>query len=322
MSTAAPIRWGLLGTARINLKLLAGAHASETARVVAVGSRSEDAARAFAEANGIERAHGTYEALLADDGVDAVYISVPNALHHRWTMQALAAGKHVLCEKPYTRHPEEVDVAWDAAEAAGLVLQEAFMWRHTPQAARLRELLPRNGEIVAIRATFGFRLRDDADIRVNAELEGGSLMDVGCYCVSGSRYVAGEEPELVYGQQVTTESGVDRRFAGMLRFPSGVVATFHSTFDAETASLEVLGREGTILLPDPWHSLAGLLIVDGVEDRVEARNPYGCELDDMAAAIRGERPPRVSRAESLGQARTIAALYRSAAEGVPVRLDP
>ena len=126
MSTAAPIRWGLLGTARINAKLLAGAAASESARVVAVGSRSADVARAFAAANGIERAHGSYEDLLADDGVDAVYISLPNALHHRWTMIALAAGKHVLCEKPYSRHPEDVDVAWDAAEAGGLVLQEAL----------------------------------------------------------------------------------------------------------------------------------------------------------------------------------------------------
>jgi predicted dehydrogenase len=321
VSTAAPIRWGLLNTGRINRKLLAGAAASESAQVVAVGSRSGEAARAFASANGIERAHGSYEALLADDGVDAVYVSLPNALRHEWTLRALAAGKHVLCEKPYTRHPEAVDAAWDAAEAAGLVLQEAFMWRHTPQAARLREVLPQVGEIVSVRATFGFVLEDDSDIRVNALLEGGSLMDVGCYCVSGSRYVTGEEPELVFGQQVTTADGVDRRFAGMLRFPSGVISTFHSSFDSQSESLEVIGRDGTILLPDPWHSLAGLLVVNGVEEHVEARNPYGCELDDMAAAIRGERAPRLGRADALGQARTIAALYRSAEQGVPVRLD-
>jgi xylose dehydrogenase (NAD/NADP) len=319
VSTAAPIRWGLLGTARINAKLLAGAAASESARVVAVGSRSPDVARAFAAANGIERAHGSYEALLADEGVDAVYISLPNALHHRWTMIALAAGKHVLCEKPYTRHPEDVDVAWDAAEAGGLVLQEGFMWRHTPQAARVRELLPRLGELVAVRATFSFPLEDDSDIRVDDELEGGSLMDVGCYCVSGARYVSGEEPELVFGQQVTTPSGVDRRFTGLLRFPSGLTATFHTNFEAFSESLEVIGRKGTMLLPDPWHSTRGVIIVDGVEERVEPRNPYGCELDDMAAAIRGERPPRLGRADALGQARTIAALYESAAREAAVR---
>jgi predicted dehydrogenase len=318
--TASPIRWGLLGTARINAKLLAGARLSDTAQVVAVGSRSGDAARAFAEANGIGRAHGTYEGLLADDGVDAVYISLPNALHHRWTMIALAAGKHVLCEKPYTRHPEDVDVAWDAAEAGGLVVAEAYMWRHTPQAARLVELLPRLGELVTVRATFSHRLMDDADIRVSAELEGGSLMDVGGYCVSGARLVAGDEPERVYGEQVTTADGVDRRFTGVLRFPSGLSATFHSGFDSHSEGLEVIGRQGSVFLPDPWHSRSGLLVVDGVEERVAPTNPYQCELDDMAAAIRGEKAPRLGRADALGQARTIEALYRSAAEGAPVSL--
>ena len=188
-------------------------------------------------------------------------------------LAALAAGKHVLCEKPYTRHPEQVDEAWDAAEAAGLVLMEAFMWRHTPQADRLVALLPRIGELVAVRSTFSHRLRDDADIRVSAPLEGGALMDVGCYCVSGARLIAGQEPELVYGQQITTADGVDRRFAGLLRFPSGLVATFHAGFDAFSELLEVIGREGTISLPDPWHSTQGLLLLDGEEDRVEPRQP-------------------------------------------------
>ncbi|CAN5857527.1 Gfo/Idh/MocA family oxidoreductase [soil metagenome] len=320
MSTGTPIRWGLLGTARINTKLMTGARLSENAEVVAVASRSADNARKYAEANGIPTSHGSYEGLLADPEVDAVYISLPNVLHHHWTMIALAAGKHVLCEKPYTRHSEQVDMAWDAAEAGGLVVQEAFMWRHTPQAARLVELLPRIGEVVAVQASFSHRLGDDADIRVNAALEGGSLMDVGCYCVSGARLIAGEEPEVVYGQQVTTADGVDRRFSGLLRFPSGLTATFHSGFDSFNESLEVIGRNGTIRLPDPWHSLSGVLVVDGEEQRVEAINPYQCELDDMAAAIRGERLPRLGRADAVGQSLVIEALYRSADEGVPVRL--
>jgi predicted dehydrogenase len=320
MQTTGPIRWGLLGTSRINHKLMAGARLSEDAEVVAVGSRSADAARTYAETHGIAGAHGTYEGLLADPDVDAVYISLPNALHHSWTLAALAAGKHVLCEKPYTRHPAEVDVAWDAAEASGLVLQEAFMWRHAPQADRLGELLPRIGEVVTIRATFSHRLQDDADIRVSAALEGGALMDVGCYCVSGARLVSGEEPDLVFGLQTTTADGVDRRFSGLLRFPSGVVAEFFSGFDAFAESLEVVGREGTILLHDPWHSTQGLILVDGQEERVEPTNPYQCELEDMAAAIRGQKAPRLGRADALGQARAIEALYRSAAEGVPVRI--
>jgi predicted dehydrogenase len=320
MTTHAPIRWGLLGTSRINAKLLAGARLTDDAVVVAVGSRSMPTAEAYARANGIERAHGSYEALLADPEIDAVYIPLPNSLHHVWTLAALAAGKHVLCEKPYTRHPEQVDEAWDAAGAAGLVLMEAFMWRHTPQADKLVELLPRLGELVAVRSTFSHRLRDDADIRVSAPLEGGSLMDVGCYCVSGARLVAGAEPVAVYGEQVTTADGVDRRFTGVLRFPSGLVATFHSGFDAFTESLEVIGREGTITLPDPWHSLQGLILLDGEQVRVEPRNPYQCELEDMAAAIRGEKAPRLGRADALGQARAIEVLYRSAGSGRPVGL--
>ncbi len=135
------------------------------------------------------------------------------------------------------------------------------------------------------------------------ELEGGSLMDVGCYCISGSRLIAGEEPVQVYGEQVADANGVDRRFTGVLRFPSGLVATFHSGFDSFSESLEVTGREGTVFLPDPWHSLRGVLVVDGEEQTVEARNPYGCELEDMAAAIRGEKDPLLGREDAMGQAR-------------------
>jgi predicted dehydrogenase len=194
------------------------------------------------------------------------------------------------------------------------------MWRHTPQADRIIELLPRLGELINIRATFSHRLGDDTDIRVDRELEGGSLMDVGCYCVSGARLIAGEEPEAVFGQQVATADGVDRRFVAMMRFPSGVVATFDSGFDSHSESLEVTGRAGSMSLPDPWHSIQGLILLDGEEDRVEPTNPYACELDDMAAAIRGEKAPRLGRADAMGQARTIEALYHSASEGAPVSL--
>jgi D-xylose 1-dehydrogenase (NADP+, D-xylono-1,5-lactone-forming) len=315
------IRWGLLGTGTINAKLLAGAaHAGRT-KVVAVGSRQRGTAEAFAAENAIPRAHGSYAELLADPQVDAVYISVPNSAHHAWTMQALAAGKHVLCEKPYSRHPQDVEEAFDAAEAGGLVLQEAFMWRHTPQVRRLLELLPSLGELVAVRASFSHRLDDAANIRMSADLEGGSLMDVGCYCVSAARLVAGAEPEFVYGDQVLAESGVDRRFAGLLRFASGLQATFHTGFSSEHEQLEVIGRDGSVMLPDPWHSRSGILVVDGEEQRVPATNPYQLELEDMGAAIRGERQALLGRSDARGQARTIEALYRSADSGAPVSLS-
>ena len=320
VSTNDAIRWGLLGTSRINEKLLRGAAGTDTADVVAVGSRSTATGEAFAAANGIAKVHGSYEALLADPDVDAIYIPLPNAMHHPWTLEAIAAGKHVLCEKPYTRHPAEIDEAWDAAEHAGVVLMEAFMWRHTPQAARLKELAGQIGDLIHVRATFSFPLEDDADIRLDADLAGGSLMDVGCYCVSGSRYIAGEEPEHVYGEQVSAPNGVDRRFTGVLRFPSGLVASFHSGFDSFNESLEVTGREGTVFLPDPWHSTRGVLVVDGEEQSVEPRNPYQCELEDMAATIRGEKAPRLGRDDAMGQAKVIEALYRSAEAGQPVSL--
>jgi xylose dehydrogenase (NAD/NADP) len=316
-----PIRWGLLGTSRINAKLLRGASGTDSAHVVALGSRSARAGAEFAAEHGIGRVHSSYEALLADPDVDAVYIPLPNSLHHPWTMQAITAGKHVLCEKPYTRHPEQVDEAWSAAEAAGVVVMEAFMWRHTPQADRLIALLPSLGELIHVQATFSHRLTAERDIRLSAELEGGALMDVGCYCISAARLVAGEEPELVYGEQVTNADGVDRRFTGYLRFPSGPVSTFHCGFDSFSESLEVTGRQGTVRSEDPWHSLHGVLLVDGEAQGVEPRNPYQCELEDMAAAIRGQKAPRLGRADALGQARTIEALYRSAATGKPVKIS-
>src|SRR5919197_167367 len=190
MATFAPVRWGILGTADINRKLLHGARLTDAVEVVAICSRTEERARDAAARFNIPRWHPSYDGLLTDPDVEAVYISVPNSLHHAWTMRALAAGKHVLCEKPYSRHPEEVDEAFGLAEARGLVLSEAFMWRHHPQAARLKELLQ------TIRASFCFVLDDAPNIRLRPDLDGGALMDVGCYCVSGSRYAAGEEPDL------------------------------------------------------------------------------------------------------------------------------
>jgi D-xylose 1-dehydrogenase (NADP+, D-xylono-1,5-lactone-forming) len=320
MTDTTRIRWGLMGTGRITHKLLIGARQAEQLDVVAVGSRTIDRAREFAHANDIGRVHGSYEELLADPEVDAVYISLPNSLHHEWTMHSLAAGKHVLCEKPYTRRPAEVDEAFDAAEAAGLVLQEAFMWRHTAQVRRLLELLERIGPVRTIRSTFSYVISAETDVRVSAVLDGGSLMDVGCYCVSGARLVAGE-PERVTAEQVLDRDGVERRMSGLIRFPGDVLATFTCAFDSAThETLEVIGRDGRILLPDPWHSTTGVLYLDDEEIRVEPINPYRLELEDMGAAIRGERQPLLGRADALGQARAIEALYRSADTGTPVSL--
>jgi len=315
-----PVRWGMLGTGKITRKLLAGAAGTTTADVAAVGSRDGDHAAAFAAANGIARAHGSYEALLADPEVDAVYISLPNGLHHGWTMHALAAGKHVLCEKPYTRHPKEVDEAFDAAEAAGLVLSEAFMWRHHPQVGVLRSMVAEVGPLQLIRATFSFVLEDESNVRVQADLDGGSLMDVGCYCISGARLLAGEEPSEVMGIAALDETGVDRRFTGILRFPSGPIAEFSSGFTSDHRGLEAIGRDGSVRATDPWNSSPATIWRDSIETVFEPTDPYTLELEDMAAAIRGERPALLGRTDALGQARVIEALYRSAETGAAVRL--
>ena len=315
-----PVRWGILSTAGINRKLLAGAAQSDRLEIAAVASRSRERSSAYAREHAIPRAYGSYEELLADPAVEAVYIPLPNALHHPWTMAALRAGKHVLCEKPYSRRPAEVEEAFDEAERRGLVLSEAFMWRHNPQTTRLLELLPEIGELQTVRATFSFRLTEPENVRLSRELDGGSLMDVGCYCVSGARLLVGEEPERVYGEQVIGESGVDVRFTGVLRFPSGVVAELTSALTTQHMSLEAIGSRGSLSLSDPWHALDPVIRHDGRAIAIEPQNSYKLELENVGAAIRGEAEPLLGRADALGQARTLDALYRAAETGSAVQL--
>jgi xylose dehydrogenase (NAD/NADP) len=321
------LRLGLLSTAKINGVIISGARDTDRVDVVAVGSRDGAKGQAYAAEHGLERSHGSYEALLEDADVDAVYISLPNGPHHEWTMKALAAGKHVLCEKPYTRHPEEVDEAFDAADAAGLVLAEAFMYRHHPQSAKARELVQSGaiGRLRSVHATFSFPLLDQTNVRLSAELDGGALMDVGCYCVSGSRLLAGE-PERVLGEQVLAENGVDVAFHGTMRFAGDVIGQFDASFVApDRQRLEAVGDGGTMLLTTPWKVSDGGIVLrrpDGEEERIEipAADSYRLELDDFAAAVAGEKQPLLGREDALGQARTIDALYRSAESGEAVTL--
>jgi predicted dehydrogenase len=320
------VRWGFLSTANINDKLLPGARASDRLEVIAVASRTVGRAEAYARERGIERAYGSYEALLGDADVEAVYVSLPNSLHVEWSLRALEAGKHVLCEKPLSRWPEEVERAFDAADRAGRLLMEAFMYRHNPQTARLAELVEGGaiGRLRVIRAAFSFPLADAANVRLSAELEGGGLMDVGCYCVSGARLLAGEPVE-VYGQQVVGASGVDELFAGTLRFPGDVVATFDSGLALPVRDeLEAIGEEGSLFLDDPWHCRSPVLelrTADGTREIViEAADSYRLELENMSDAIRGRAEPLLGREDALGQARALEALYRSAEEGRAVAL--
>ena len=321
MTLSEKIRWGILGPGGIASRLLQDAEHAANFSVVAVGSRSRDRAAEFAGRFGIARVHGSYEALLADPEVDAVYIGLPNSLHHPMTMQALAAGKHVLSEKPYSRHPEQVGEAFDAAEAAGLVLMEAFMWRHSAQTRRFMELLPEVGELQSIRSTFSFVMTKTSDVRLEPGLDGGALMDVGCYAVNGSRLVAGAEPVRVFGEQTLGPSGVDERFSGMLTFPSGVIAEIVAGFTSIQRSLEAVGRKGTLLSHDPWQGELGGIELNGRAEPVVPDDAYRLEMENLSAAILSRGQPLLGRADALGQARTIEALYRSAASGKPVSLE-
>jgi xylose dehydrogenase (NAD/NADP) len=310
------VRLGILGTGGILDRFLPGARRSAAIDVIAIGSREPERARSEAARRAIPTSHGSYDALLADPDVDAVYICLPNSMHHDWTMRSLAAGKHVLCEKPYSTDAREVDAAHDVADARGLVLTEGFMWRHGPHATRFAAELPRVGALRTIRSTFSFVIDSEDDIRLSRELAGGSLMDVGTYCVSAARLLAGREPTAAMGVAWPATSGVDDRFSGILDFGDGVVATLTSGFRSRHSSIEAIGADGSLRLDDPFAGRATKLSgSDGFEVDIARVNPYELELDDFAAAIRGEHPVLLGRADMLGQARALHALYESAATG-------
>jgi predicted dehydrogenase len=320
------VTWGIVSTADINRKLIPGAHASPKVDLVAVASRDGARAEAYAKEWGIERAYGTYEALLADPEIEAVYISLPNTLHSEWSIRALEAGKHVLCEKPVTRHVAEAEAAFDAAERTGYLLSEAFMYRHNPQTLRLKELVDEGaiGELRLVRSAFSYSLYDEDNIRLRPELEGGALMDVGCYCVSGSRLLAGE-PGTAYAQARFGPTGTDWVLTGSLRFPGDVLAIFDcGTALVDRDELEAIGSEGSLFVDDPWHcEEPGIELrrEDGVE-RIELDfvDPYRLELENLSDAIRGEAALLLGRDDAVAQARALEALHASATTGQPVSL--
>lgn len=324
------VNWALLSTAHINLRLMAGIDGVDGARKLAVASREQARADAYASEHGIERAYGSYEALLADPDVDIVYISLPNGMHVDWTRAALEAGKHVLCEKPLSRDPAEVVELFDLAGARGLLLSEAFMYRHNPQTITLAELLGSGaiGELRLIRGHFSFNAGPQ-DVRLLTDLAGGGLMDVGCYPVSMARYLAGE-PVRVSAEQVLGGEGVDVVLTGTMRFPGDVLAHFDCGLAMPGRfEVEVVGSSGTLFVREPWHpGGAGIqLRHDGSHEQsinpvqqidVPVVDSYVLEVRDLTEAVRGEHAPLLGRADAVGQARTLQALYEAAASGQTV----
>jgi xylose dehydrogenase (NAD/NADP) len=324
------LNWGLLSTANINRSLIPPLLASPRSRLVAVGSRDQSKGEAYARQWNIPRAYGSYEALLADPQIDAIYISLPNGLHAEWTIRAVEAGKHVLCEKPLAISLAELDAVMAAAKKHGKIVAEAFMYRHHPLTMKVKELVAGGaiGELRLVRGAFTFPIGDHPEnVRLIPGLSGGSVWDVGCYPVSYTRTVVGHEPQEVFGWQVTGASGVDETFTGQMRFPGGILAQFDCGFRAEYRThMEFVGSQGTIDIPAPFKpDPVGKIILrhDDEVQTLRVRGPkllYMGEVDDMADAVLLGKKQRVSLADSRANVATLLALLRSAKEGKPIKM--
>src|SRR5262249_1892055 len=255
------IRWGLLSTARINERLIPVLQSSARCELLAVASRGgQGKATRYASEWNIPRAYGSYEALLADPGVDAVYISLPNALHCPWAIKTAEAGKHILCEKPLALTAADVDRMAEAAHRNGVVLQEAVMMRYHPQTLHLQQRVAEGviGEVRLIRGLFTFTLARPGDIRFDPALGGGSIWDLGSYPVGFIRTMLRANPVEVHGWQ-TGEGGVDLSFIGQMRFASGAVGQFFSSFQAvPQADVDLIGSAGTVHLDLPYVNKVGV----------------------------------------------------------------
>jgi predicted dehydrogenase len=323
------LRWGLLSTARINRAVIPAIRASARSELTAVASRTPETAQAYAAEWHIPRALGSYEALVNDPDVDVLYIPLPNHLHVEWTVKALEAGKHVLCEKPLALSVEEVDRIADASHRTGKAAAEAFMYRHHPltEAAQAAVSSGVLGTVTMYRGAFTFALTREGDVRLDAAMGGGSLWDVGCYPLSYANLLADAAPVEVIGWQRTSPGGIDMEFFAMMRYASGAVAQFDSGFAGPfRAEMEVVGTAGALRIRRPFKAdeQSGLSLVRG--DSVEALAcatdaAYTGEIADMEGAALDGRAPRVSLAESRRTVLTISALYESARSGRVVTVN-
>lgn len=320
------LRWGVLGTANIGRVAVNPAiQASSNGQLVAVASRDAERARAFANAGGIPAWYGSYEALLDDPEVDAVYVPLPNSQHKEWTVRAVEAGKHVLCEKPLGLTEAECLEMGDAAKAAGVTLMEAFMYRFHPRTEQVVDMVRAGaiGDVRALRSAFTFRLRSGDNIRWRPELGGGALMDVGCYCVNVSRTLAGAEPVEVQAQANWAPMGVDAQLAGTLRFADGLLAHFDCALTLERCeAYEVAGTEGVLRVPAAFLPGKDDAVIEEfrgraprVEHRVTGADEYRLMVEHFADAVLEGRPVRYDAYEAARNMRVVEGLYRSARQG-------
>jgi D-xylose 1-dehydrogenase (NADP+, D-xylono-1,5-lactone-forming) len=322
------LRWGILSTARIKRAIIPPIKSSPRHELVAIASRSMPQAQAAAQEWGIPKSYGSYEALLADPQIDVIYNPLPNSLHAEWTIKACQAGKHVLCEKPLAVNIEDVDAITKAAEQAGVLVAEAFMYRHHPQTHLVRELV-QNGEIGQlrlVRGAFSFIITNPDDVRLSADLGGGSIWDIGCYPISYARYVIGSEPLEVFGWQQSGDGGVDETFAGQMRFAGNVFVQFDSSFRIPQRSfMEFIGTKGILHVPVPFKpgTKESLLLEVGEKTKkipVKGQELYLGEVEDMAGVILNGKSPCIPLADSRHNVATILALLASAHKNSPVSL--
>ena len=326
---AKKLRWGLLSTARINRAVIPPIRASARGELAAVASRDPAKADDYANEWNIPQTYGSYEALLAADDIDVVYLSLPNSLHAEWAVKCVEAGKHVLVEKPFALTVAEVDRMAEAAKRTGKVMAEAFMYRHHPQTLKAKELVESGaiGEALLVRASFTFNLTRTVDVRLDPRLGGGSLWDVGCYPISLAQLVFGETPEEVAGWQKLDATGVDGSFVGQLRYPEDRFAQFDCGLRTPYRThAEIVGSNGAITLTQPFKPDATSKLIlrrNDADEIISApeRPLYEGEVEDIHDAILNGAPPRVLLADSRRHIATIVALYESAHTGKPVRVD-
>jgi len=325
------VHWGILSTANINRRIIPAIRLSKRGELVAVASRDQARAETYAAQWEIPNAFGDYLSLLESDLIDAVYISLPNHMHAEWTVKSLEAGKHVLCEKPFALTIDEVDRMIATSQASGLVLSEAFMYRHHPQAKQAGEWVKegRLGEISLVRGTFNFNIQNRKNIRLDPDMGGGSLWDIGIYPVSMAQYVMDESPEWVYGDQWIGDTGVDETFSGQMHYRGGRLAQIASSFRTPFYTIvEIMGTEGTLTINRPFIQMdkeRQLIFRSSTGETqiipVPEKELYLGEIEDMNAAILDGNPPYISLEETRNHIRSLLALYESAQRHEVVRLE-
>jgi predicted dehydrogenase len=316
------VRWGLVSTANINRRVIPAIRQSQRGQLVAVASRNIDISRAYAAKWEIPKAFGSYEEMLASDFIDAVYISLPNHLHAEWSIKAMQAGKHVLCEKPFAISLEEVDSMIAASVEHRRSLAEAFMYRHHPQTKIAGEWVKagRLGDLCAVRGVFNFSINTRDNVRLVPGYGGGCLWDVGVYPISFAQYIFGRPPTRVYGAQVIGDSGVDETFSGQMIYEDAHLAQFLSSFRSSFYThFEVIGTEGRLVLTRPFIGMdkdRSFTFIPDEGDPQEISVPvvelYSGEIEDMNASILDGKPNYIKLSESRNHIRTALALYESA----------